>query len=233
VKAAQRLIRLLTSYTKDGIAYRVDVRLRPDGTKGPLVTTLEALARYYSTGAHFWEFQALLKARPLGGDLLTGCNFMAMREKTLREKGKEVAPSDIRAMRERILKELSKEREGYDIKLGPGGIEELEFTVQYLQLIHCDRFRDLAVQGTLDAVKRLEAAGVMEELEAGFLRETYLFYRTIESFLRLRGEPVLRKTGMVVQDSAEFMGFGGADELLRQIGQRRARVSELFANYLR
>ena len=232
VKAAQRLIRLLTSYTKDGIAYRVDVRLRPDGTKGPLVTTLEALVRYYSFGAHFWEFQALLKARPLGGDTFTCCRFREMREKTLREKGKEVSASDIRAMRERILRELSKEREGYDIKLGPGGIEELEFTVQYLQLIHCDRHRDLTVQGTLDAVKRLDAADVIGKGEAGILRDTYLFYRTLESFLRLRGEPVLRKTGMIAADSAEFMGFGNADELLEQIEQKRTRVSGIFGKYL-
>lgn len=232
VKAAQRLIRLLTSYTKDGIAYRVDVRLRPDGTKGPLVTTLASLAGYYAGGARFWEFQALLKARPLGGDMLTACCFMEMREKTLREKGKEVSAADIRAMRERILRELSKEREGYDIKLGPGGIEELEFTVQYLQLIHCGRNRDLAVQGTLEAVNRLHAADLIEKGEAGLLRDSYLFYRTLESFMRLRGEPVLGKTGMTVADSAEFMGVGGADELLVQIERRRRTVGEIFDRYL-
>jgi glutamate-ammonia-ligase adenylyltransferase len=232
VKAAQRLIRLLTSYTKDGIAYRVDVRLRPDGTKGPLVTTLDALAGYYSGGAHFWEFQALLKARPLGGDMPTGCRFMEMREKTLREKGGEVSAADIRAMRERIRRELSKEREGYDIKLGPGGIEELEFAVQYLQLIHCSRHRDLMVQGTLNAIKRLTRAGVIEKDKGELLRSAYLFFRTLESFLRLRGEPVLRKTGLPVADSAEFMGFGSSDELLGQIEQRRRLVREMFENYL-
>ncbi len=232
VKAAQRLIRLLTSYTKDGIAYRVDVRLRPEGTKGPLVTTLDALAGYYAGGARFWEFQALLKARPLGGDTLTGCCFMEMREKTLTEKGKEVSAADIRAMRERILRELSKEREGYDIKLGPGGIEELEFTVQFLQLIHCDRRRKLTVQGTLDAVERLRAADVIAEGEADLLRDAYLFYRTLESFLRLQGEPVLRKTGVTAADPAEFMGFSSVGELSEQIEQRRRSVSELFGKYL-
>ncbi len=232
VKAAQRLIRLLTSYTKDGIAYRVDVRLRPDGTKGPLVTTLNALAGYYAGGAHFWEFQALLKARPLGGDMLTARCFMELREKTLREKGKGVSAADIRAMRERILRELSKEREGYDIKLGPGGIEELEFTVQYLQLMHCEQHRGLLAQGTLDAVKRLNAADMITKGEAELLRDAYLFFRTLESFLRLRGEPVLRKTGVAVDDSAEFMGFGSADELLEQIEQRRTSVREIFERYL-
>ncbi|MCL4474744.1 MAG: bifunctional [glutamate--ammonia ligase]-adenylyl-L-tyrosine phosphorylase/[glutamate--ammonia-ligase] adenylyltransferase [Nitrospirae bacterium] len=233
VKAAQRLIRLLTSYTKDGIAYRVDVRLRPDGTKGPLVTTLDALDRYYSGGAHFWEFQALLKARPLGGDMLTGRCFMEMRGKTLSEKGKEVPAADIRGMRERIQRELSKEREGYDIKLGPGGIEELEFTIQYLQLIHCEQHRGLTVQGTLDAVKRLDAADVIAKEEAELLCDAYLFYRSLESFLRLRGQPVLRKTGATVDDSAEFMGFRNGDELLRHVEMKRTSVRGVFEKYLR
>ncbi len=232
VKAAQRLIRLLTSYTKDGIAYRVDVRLRPDGTKGPLVTTLDAMAGYYSRGAHFWEFQALLKARPLGGDMLTGCCFMGMREKTLREKGKDVSAADIRAMRERIRRELSKEREGYDIKLGPGGIEELEFTVQYLQLKHCDHHRGLVVQGTLDAARRLRAAGLIDKGEADLLRDAYIFYRTLESFLRLRGESVLGKKAATVEDSADFMGFGRTDELLERMERTRTRVREIFEKYL-
>jgi glutamate-ammonia-ligase adenylyltransferase len=233
VKAAQRLIRLLTSYTKDGVAYRVDVRLRPDGTKGPLVTTIKALAGYYGGAARFWEFQALLKARPLGGDAQTACRFMEMREKTLGEKGSEVSAADITAMRERILKELSKEREGYDIKLGPGGIEELEFAVQYLQLRQCGRHRDLLVQGTLDAVKRLREAEVIAAGEAALLRDSYLFYRTLESFLRLQGEPVLKKAGVTTADSAEFMGFGSTDEFLQEIERRRSSVKELFGRYLR
>jgi glutamate-ammonia-ligase adenylyltransferase len=233
IKAAERLIRLLTSYTKDGIAYRVDVRLRPDGTKGPLISPLSALEHYYSREAHFWELQALLKARPMGGEKDTGCSFMQMREEVLRKKGREVSASDIRAMRERIRRELSREKDGYDLKLGPGGIEELEFTVQYLQLVTCQSHRCLLVQGSLDAIKRLASTGVLDKAEAAAMRDTYVFYRSLESFLRLRGEPVLRKTGLSTGDASEFMGFGSTDGFLRAVEEKRKLVGELYDEYVR
>lgn len=232
VRAAERLIRLLTSYTKEGMAYKVDVRLRPDGTKGPLVSTLDALNHYYSEAAHFWEFQALLKARPIAGDKITGRYFMEIREEILKKKGKEVSAADIRAMRERIRRELSREREGYDIKLGPGGIEELEFVIQYLQLINGARQRGLFVQGTLDAIKRLQTAGVIEVREADLFGETYIFYRTIESLVRLRGESIFKKTGIAIRHAAEFMGFGNSDVLLERIEEKRSFVKKLFEKYL-
>ncbi|HYA31499.1 MAG TPA: bifunctional [glutamate--ammonia ligase]-adenylyl-L-tyrosine phosphorylase/[glutamate--ammonia-ligase] adenylyltransferase, partial [Thermodesulfovibrionales bacterium] len=231
IRAAERLIRLLTSYTKDGVAYRVDVRLRPDGTRGPLTSSLKALEQYYSSAAHFWEFQALLKARPLSGETAIGCSFMEMRKEILRKKGSEVSASDIRTMRDRIRRELSREKEGYDLKLGPGGIEELEFTVQFLQLTACHRYGGLLVQGSLDAIKRLAAAGMIDKGEADGLRETYIFYRTLESFLRLRGETVFRKGGVGAQDASDFMGFSGSG-LPDRLEESRELVQGIFRKYL-
>ncbi len=232
VKAAERLIRLLTSYTKDGLAYRVDMRLRPDGTKGPLISTVDSLNRYYSQAAHFWEFQALLKARPIGGDMTSGCSFMKMREEILVMKGRGVSASGIKSMRDRIQRELSREKEGYDIKLGTGGIEELEFTVQYLQLVNCHKYKGLLPQGTVDAVRRLRLSGAIEVQEAEFMEKTYIFFRTLESFLRLQGEPVLKRTGPAADDAGEFMGFADSGELLAHIDSRRSRTRELFLKYL-
>ncbi|MCL5024091.1 MAG: bifunctional [glutamate--ammonia ligase]-adenylyl-L-tyrosine phosphorylase/[glutamate--ammonia-ligase] adenylyltransferase [Nitrospirae bacterium] len=233
IKAAERLIRLLTSYTKDGVAYRVDARLRPDGTRGPLVSTLEALRRYYSTAAHFWEFQALLKARPLGGDKVACRSFIRMREDILREKGGRISAADIMTMRERIEKELSKEKQGYDIKLGPGGIEELEFVVQYLQLARVRGRAGLLVQGTLDGIRRLSAGGVVERQRASRMRDAYLFYRTLESFLRLKGAPVLGKTDVALSDAAEFMGFPDSGTFVRSLEEERTFVRKVFEDYLR
>lgn len=232
VKAAERLIRLLTSYTKDGLAYRVDLRLRPEGTKGPLISMLDALEHYYSRDAHSWEIQALLKARPIAGDPHTARCFMEMRARVLRQRGKEVSPADIKGMRERIQRELSREREGYDIKLGPGGLEELEFAIQYLQLAHSDGHSDLLVQGTSDAIKRLSSTGLIANEEADFLRDSYLFYRKLESFMRLRGEPVLKRSGIAAGDAAEFMGFGDSKEFLTRVEERRTLVRKRFEKYL-
>lgn len=232
VKVAERLIRLLTSYTKEGMAYKVDVRLRPDGSKGPLVSTLNALRNYYTHAAHFWEFQALLKARPVAGDGITACRFMEMREEILKKRGKDVSASGIRAMRERIQRELSREKEGYDIKLGPGGIEELEFTVQYLQLTNGGRHAGLFVQGSLDAIKRLAAAEILDKKEAGLLKETYILYRTLESFMRLGGESIIKKTGLAASRIAGFMGFGNSKELLERVHDRRSFIKKVFEKYL-
>ncbi|HWR58696.1 MAG TPA: hypothetical protein VN328_07400, partial [Thermodesulfovibrionales bacterium] len=211
-------------------AYRVDVRLRPDGTKGPLVSTTEALTNYYSRAAHFWEFQALLKARPIAGDKATCCRFLEMRKDILGKRGPEVAAADIRAMRERIHRELAREKEGYDIKLGRGGIEELEFTVQYLQLVNGDKYPMLFVQGTLEAIKRLTSAQIVGRREGEFMKDTYLFYRTLESFMRLRGEPVLRQPA--VADASEFMGFVRSEDFIEYLTEKRTHVRELFEKLL-
>ncbi|GAB4420208.1 MAG: bifunctional [glutamate--ammonia ligase]-adenylyl-L-tyrosine phosphorylase/[glutamate--ammonia-ligase] adenylyltransferase [Thermodesulfovibrionales bacterium] len=232
VKAAERIIRLLTSYTKDGIAYRVDVRLRPDGAKGPLVSTIDSLESYYLSAARFWELQALLKARTIAGDRVTRSNFLKIRRECLKRRGKEVSASDIRAMRERIQRELSKEANGYDIKLGPGGIEELEFTAQYLQLSNCHRYDELLVQGTLDAIKRLKITGVIDKKVADFMKETYIFYRTLESLMRLKGEQVLKKDGATLRDISEFMGFRDDKEFLRHLQEVRGKVREMFERFL-
>lgn len=245
IKAAERLIRLLTSYTKDGVAYSVDTRLRPDGTKGPLVSSLDSFRDYYYKSALPWEIQALLKARPIAGDQLTGCCFMDTQREILKKRGREVSPADIRSMRERIQKELSKESrtmkgrtiqrpesDVYDIKLGPGGIEELEFTVQYLQLTNAHEHSKLIVQGTIEAIKRLHKAGVMEDKAADFLKRAYAFYRTLETLMRLKGAALLGKDAAASGDISEFMGFENSEGLLENIDKSRNMIRELFEKFL-
>ena len=231
-KAAQRMLRMLISYTRDGIAYSVDTRLRPEGSKGPLVSSLESFKDYYAKAAAFWEFQALLKARLVAGDKKTGMSFMEMAAGTLAKRGVAVRASDIIQMRERIQRELSKEAEGYDIKLGPGGIEEIEFVVQYLQLKNCQQQRRLLAQSTLVAVERLYAAGILDRESRESLRKTYLFFRGVESFLRLRGEGVLRRDTDILRNAAEFMGFSGVDEFVHSIEQRRSSAVNITRRYL-
>ena len=174
-KVAEQLLRLLISYTREGAAYRVDMRLRPDGTKGTLVSSMASFRDYYSKNAAFWEFQALLKARPVAGDKKTGQCFMDMAKDILIVHGSGVSASDVRGMRERIQRELSKETTGYDIKLGYGGLEELEFTVQYLQLKNCSKYPSLLVQNTFDAIKRLRFAGIINQSHAESMKGAYIF----------------------------------------------------------
>jgi glutamate-ammonia-ligase adenylyltransferase len=231
-RTAQRLLRMLISHTRDGIAYSVDTRLRPEGTKGPLVSSVESFRNYYTKAAAFWEFQALLKARPVAGDKQTGVLFMKMAAETLAARGPEVRAADILQMRERIQRELSKESEGYDIKLGPGGIEEIEFAVQFLQLKNCRKDKRLLVQGTLAAMERLSAADSMDTETKDSLKEAYLFFRSLESFLRLSGESVLRRDTDSLQNASEFMGFDSAEGLIETLHRYREKTQKAIDRYL-
>jgi [glutamine synthetase] adenylyltransferase / [glutamine synthetase]-adenylyl-L-tyrosine phosphorylase len=231
-EVAQRLLRMLVSYTREGKAYNVDTRLRPEGSKGPLVSSIESFRNYYARAAAFWEFQALLKARPVSGDMNAGGLFIRMASETLKARGQEVRASDIVQMRERIRKELSREKEGYDVKLGPGGIEEIEFVVQYLQLKHCRQDGRLLVQSTIIALDRLYRAGLIDALTALDLKTAYLFFRRLESFMRLRGEGILKRDPDTLQNTAEYMGFSTTEELVVTVQRHRAAVQRQWDIYL-
>jgi glutamate-ammonia-ligase adenylyltransferase len=231
-RAAEKLLRMLISYTKEGVAYRIDTRLRPEGEKGVLVSSLESFEKYYAKAAAFWEFQALLKARPVAGNMKTGLSFLTMASGTLVSRGREISALDIRQMRERILRELSKEAHGYDVKLGTGGIEDIEFTTQYLQLAHCSGRGELLVQGTVKALERLRAARLIQREEAESMKDAYLFYRTLESFLRLRGEQVLKREDERLRYAAEFLGFAEIGAFVDVFEKKRERVKNFRDRYL-
>ncbi len=231
-KTAQRLLRMLISYTREGMAYSVDTRLRPEGSKGPLVSSVESFRNYYAKAAAFWEFQALLKARPVAGDKQTGILFMNMAAETLAARGSEVKASDIIQMRERIQRELSKETEGYDVKLGPGGIEEIEFVVQFMQLKSCRQDRRLLVQGTLVAIERLRAAGIIDSRTRDSLKTAYLFFRKLESFLRLIGESILRKDMDILKNASEYIGFENVEEFVGMLQHYREDTQKIVNRHL-
>lgn len=196
VRQAENLLKAAMSYTREGVAYSIDTRLRPDGNKGPLVTSLTALLNYYLTNAQSWELQALLKARPVTGMGTSEMrrSVVAMKNRILMERGPAVTLDEVRHMRHRIEKERAKDDTGagvWDIKLGTGGMNEIEFLVQYLQLRHCRNYPELLVPNTIDAIRRLRRSGLIDPDTARRLHDAYLFFRVIETMLRLRNETVL------------------------------------------
>jgi glutamate-ammonia-ligase adenylyltransferase len=230
VKAAERMLKIAMSYTKDGMAYNMDTRLRPEGSKGPLVSSLEGLTAYYTHHARLWELQALLKARPITGDNYMKRSFMSMRKKILLARGGGITVSEIKKMCERISKELSRESlaaGAYDIKRGKGGIGELEFIVQYLQMKHCRSHPELLVQNTIDAIRRINRAGILKDCDADMLSETYVFYRNIETMLRLRNEGILKRNGTALQGLADIVVISSKD-ILDTLHRRKALVSSMW-----
>jgi [glutamine synthetase] adenylyltransferase / [glutamine synthetase]-adenylyl-L-tyrosine phosphorylase len=192
-RVAQRAISALQTPTREGLAYRIDTRLRPSGNQGPLVSSLEAFARYHESSAQLWERQALIRARAVAGPPALAARVDAIVERFVYGRGltaEEVA--EIARMRERIERERDTSGAGQiNIKAGRGGIVDVEFLVQTLQLRHGHAHPALRRRVTLDAIAALEAAGILTAEEARILRDGYRFLRLLEARLRLeRDQPV-------------------------------------------
>ena len=142
------------------VAWPVDAALRPEGSRGPLVRTLASHLAYYQRWARTWEFQALLKARPAAGDLALGGEWLdALAPLVWRAAERPEAVEDVRAMRRRIIDNIPPKELDREIKRGPGGLRDIEFAVQLLQLVHGRGDEALRAPATLPALRALVAGG--------------------------------------------------------------------------
>jgi glutamate-ammonia-ligase adenylyltransferase len=186
-KLADRTCKALSSITQEGSAYRVDARLRPGGQKGELALPLAAFERHFARLADLWERQAYVKARPVAGDPGVSTAF---RESTERFVYESDEPPDlaerIQAMRHRMeVERVPKGKKGAHVKLGSGGIVDIEFLVQYLQLRHGRICSSLRTTNTLEALRVLAAEGLLGSEDARILNESYRFLRRVENRLRI------------------------------------------------
>jgi len=193
------------------VAWEVDAALRPEGKDGALVRTLASHEAYYSRWASSWEFQALLKARPVAGDLALGRRYeelIAPFVWTAAERDEFV--QDVRAMRRRVIEHIPAAILPREIKLGPGGLRDVEFAVQLLQLVHGRGDEALHVSNTLDGLAALRDGGYVGRDDALSLADAYRFLRATEHRLQLHK---LRRTHLVpesVEDRewlARALGF--------------------------
>ena len=216
-RVVQRLIRALATTIEDGTGlYQVDTRLRPSGKQGTLVTSFAAFQDYHRS-AQTWERQVLLKVRPVGGDLELGARVSDWIQAFLfGEAPTDTAlRGDIHRLRTRMEKELAGEGgDFYNLKLGRGGLLEVDFVAQFLQLLHGARCPSLRVKGTLDALAALEREGLLARLDAATLIEGYRFLRRIESRLRI----VRDRSAESLPASAD-----GLEVMARRLGYRRQR----------
>ncbi|MCR2761914.1 bifunctional [glutamine synthetase] adenylyltransferase/[glutamine synthetase]-adenylyl-L-tyrosine phosphorylase [Microbacterium sp. zg.B48] len=175
--------------------WEVDANLRPEGKQGALVRTLDSHLSYYDRWAKSWEFQALLKARPLAGDPELGAAYVAaVQPKIWTSAARENFVDSVQRMRERVTDNIPAAEVPFQIKLGPGGIRDIEFTVQLLQLVHGlsdDRIRQ---RGTLDALDALVEQGYIGRAEAATFSNDYRVLRLLEHRVQLRN---LRRTHLM------------------------------------
>ena len=192
-------------------AWEVDAALRPEGKDGPLVRTLASHEAYYTRWASTWEFQALLKARPCAGDEELGRRYMDVVSPMVwvAAQRPDFVPN-VQAMRRRVVAQLPASTAAREIKLGPGGLRDVEFAVQLLQLVHGRADPSLRERATLPALAALRDGGYVGRDDALSLRDAYAFLRATEHRVQLRK---LRRTHMVPDDPYELavlaraMGF--------------------------
>ncbi|MDD2539412.1 MAG: bifunctional [glutamate--ammonia ligase]-adenylyl-L-tyrosine phosphorylase/[glutamate--ammonia-ligase] adenylyltransferase [Desulfuromonadaceae bacterium] len=186
-KLAQKIISILTLQTREGYVYKIDTRLRPSGNAGPLVTSLDSFLNYHRTEAQVWERQALTKARVvLGDDKLAGQLYDIIRHTIYGTSIDNEGRQEIRRLRMRMENELAREKSGsYNIKTGRGGMVDVEFAVQYLQLREGRRSPELRTPSTLIALKEIGTLGLLPNDSAQTLLSGYKFLRKLENRLRI------------------------------------------------
>ncbi|MEO3888998.1 bifunctional [glutamine synthetase] adenylyltransferase/[glutamine synthetase]-adenylyl-L-tyrosine phosphorylase [Nonomuraea sp. B5E05] len=223
-RLAQAMMRACTATTPEGSLWEVDAGLRPEGRSGPLVRTLASHLAYYRRWAKTWEFQALLKARPVAGDLELGAAYVeAVNELVWSAATREHFVEDVQAMRRRVEAHVRAEGER-QLKLGPGGLRDIEFAVQLLQLVHGRLDPLLRRRGTLPALAALSRGGYVGRDDSRGLAEAYAFLRRVEHLLQLHR---LRRTHIVPEDEADLRRLG------RALGMPADPVGEFTARWRR
>jgi glutamate-ammonia-ligase adenylyltransferase len=183
------------------VAWPVDAALRPEGKSGPLVRTLASMEAYYRRWAKTWEFQALLKARPVAGDLRLGQALVETVAPLVWSVGERPGfVEDVQAMRRRVESTLKGDQADREVKLGPGGLRDIEFSVQLLQLVHGRADETLRSANTLEALEALAVGGYVGREDARHLSEAYRWLRTVEHRLQLHR---LRRTHLLPPDTDE------------------------------
>lgn len=224
-KIASHMMRICSETTVEGSIWPVDANLRPEGRNGPLVRTLSSHLAYYQRWAKTWEFQALLKARPVAGDIDLGEAYVAALEPLVwKVAERENFVPDVQKMRRRVVENIPVAELDRQLKLGPGGLRDVEFAVQLLQLVHGRDDVSLRSGTTLDALQALAAGGYVGRADAAQLDAAYRFLRSMEHRIQLYR---LRRTHLVPEDDADLRRIG------RSLGLRADPVAELNREWRR
>lgn len=208
--------------------FEVDAGLRPEGKSGALVRTLESHVTYYDRWAQTWEFQALLKARPMIGDMELGQSYIeALSPKVWVAAERESFVEDVQAMRRRVIENVPEDLRSRELKLGPGGLRDVEFAVQLLQMVHGRTDESLRVLSTVEALRALRDGGYVGRDDTETLLRTYTFMRLLEHRLQLHR---LKRTHTLPESSDEVALRWLARTSGRVASAGRSVVEQLLAD---
>ncbi|MFJ3660657.1 bifunctional [glutamine synthetase] adenylyltransferase/[glutamine synthetase]-adenylyl-L-tyrosine phosphorylase [Streptomyces sp. NPDC090119] len=224
-KLASHMMRICSETTIEGSIWPVDANLRPEGRNGPLVRTLSSHLAYYQRWAKTWEFQALLKARPVAGDEELGQAYVdALSPMVWQAADRENFVPDVQKMRRRVVENIPPAEIDRELKLGPGGLRDVEFAVQLLQLVHGRTDQTLRSGTTLKALQALAKGGYVGREDAARLDEAYRFLRELEHRIQLFQ---LRRTHLVPEAEEDLRRLG------RSLGLRTDPVAGLRREWKR
>jgi len=235
-RVAREFAALVTRVDADGFLYRIDLDLRPEGQSGPLVVPSEMLADYYDVWAATWEKAAFMKARPVAGDHAFGWRVIRALDPMIYRSSMDYAGvAAIRAMKDRVEQAVERSGGAFNVKVGSGGIRDIEFVAQALQLLHGGRIPDVRERSTQRALAALAQVGVLPADAADALRRAYAFLRRTENRLQMVGE---RQTHRLPEAAADLtrlaraLGFRGAEAAAAcaaELEGHRQRIRTIFA----
>ncbi|MCW9049549.1 MAG: bifunctional [glutamate--ammonia ligase]-adenylyl-L-tyrosine phosphorylase/[glutamate--ammonia-ligase] adenylyltransferase, partial [Deltaproteobacteria bacterium] len=233
VKLAEMLTGALHQVTADGFVFRVDTRLRPDGNNGDLAISLAGAEAYYEAWGQSWERAALIKARPVAGALTLGDELLERLKPFVYRRYLDFGMiEDIKIMKQKINASLDREQEGErNLKLGRGGIREIEFFIQAQQLVNAGKKPQLQERNSLRMLRLLEEDGLVTAEDRQLLSEAYRFLRQVEHHIQIIQE---QQTHSLPQDEhglqvlARRSGFACADDFTAALEQHRQSVSSIF-----
>ncbi|WP_243060691.1 bifunctional [glutamine synthetase] adenylyltransferase/[glutamine synthetase]-adenylyl-L-tyrosine phosphorylase [Nocardioides sp. SR21] len=203
---ASHLIRICSDHTQEGTIWQVDAALRPEGKAGPLTRTIASHRGYYERWAKTWEFQALLKARPIAGDLALAQEFVDETSPMVWSAAeRDGFVEDTQAMRRRVVEHIPAKDAERQLKLGSGGLRDVEFAVQLLQLVHGRADERVRPPTTLSALAELTNGGYVGREDGEALHEAYAFLRTLEHRIQLHR---LRRLHVVPEDEVSLRRLG-------------------------
>jgi [glutamine synthetase] adenylyltransferase / [glutamine synthetase]-adenylyl-L-tyrosine phosphorylase len=236
-RLSQKVTLGLSKLTGEGYVYRVDLRLRPEGDSGSIADSLESYRRYYETRLAAWERLALLKAWPVAGNRTLGRAFLAMAQGFIYEGtfGSE-AVDNILDMKRRIDEKVAGRRDaGRNVKLGPGGIREIELIAQSLQVRHGSRLPELRERNTTRALTALYEQALLSGEEHETLTKAYVFLRDVENKLQMANDAQTHSLPLAEDElgaCASLLGYEGTTRFEQDYSHHTAQVSRLFREIL-
>ncbi len=232
-KLGEMITRAVGQATEDGFVFRVDLRLRPEGNSGDMANSLRSAEVYYESWGQSWERAAMIKARPVAGSIPLGEQLLKSLEPFIFRRYLDYGMvEDIKVMKQKIDHSLSREMEGeLNLKLGRGGIREVEFFIQALQLIYAGKNPALREKNSLKALDLLQREGLIKEQEHRTLREAYIFLRTVEHRIQVEQE---RQTHNLPVREEELLalarrsGFDGVAAFREALERHRSGVESIY-----